>query len=76
VVGINVGCSVSLVGIDVVGNFEGAGVGISEGFEVGEILGMSEGAEEGLEVVGILVGLGVGVVDGILLGGVLGIEEG
>jgi len=76
VVGINVGCSVSLVGVGVVGNFDGAGVGISEGFAVGERLGTAEGFGEGLEVVGIFVGLDVGVVDGIVLGGELGIKEG
>jgi len=76
VVGNRVGCANSLVGVAVVGNFDGAGVGISEGFAVGDELGIADGADEGLDVVGIFVGLRVGLVDGLERGGELGIKEG
>jgi len=39
-------------GTGVVGNFDGAGVGMLEGAELGDGLGISEGEAEGIGVVG------------------------
>ena len=51
-------------GIGVSGELVGAGVGNTEGVELGEGLGIEDGLCEGTGVVGSFVGAGVGMVEG------------
>jgi len=54
-----------LLGIEVVGNFVGLGVGTIDGVELGLGLGINEGLAVGTRVVGSLVGLGDGMREGL-----------
>jgi len=52
-------------GVVVVGKLVGAGVGNTEGFALGEGLGIEDGLWEGSDTVGSFVGDGVGKLEGI-----------
>jgi hypothetical protein len=51
-VGLGVGINESLVGIEVVGNFVGVVVGLTDGIGLGEGLGITEGLDVGKGAVG------------------------
>jgi len=54
-----------LLGVEVVGNFVGLGVGTVDGIELGLGLGIKDGKTVGTGVVGSLVGLGDGIREGL-----------